>query len=56
MDKIINPFIVSGKIPEEYFCDRVEESDQMEKSLRNQLNVVLTSSRRMGKRTISIYH
>ena len=52
MDKIINPFIVSGKIPEEYFCDRIEEADQMEKSLRNQLNVVLTSSRRMGKTSL----
>ena len=48
----INPFIVSGKIPEEYFCDRVEESVQLEKSLTNQLNVVLTSSRRMGKTSL----
>lgn len=52
MDKIINPFIVSGKIPQEYFCDRVEEADQLEKSLCNQLNVVLTSSRRMGKTSL----
>ena len=22
----INPFIVSGKIPEAFFCDRIEES------------------------------
>lgn len=45
----LNPFVVSGKIPQEYFCDRVEEAAQLEKSLRNQLNVVLTSSRRIGK-------
>ena len=25
MSVVINPFIVSGKIPEPYFCDRVEE-------------------------------
>ena len=48
----INPFIVSGRIPEAYFCDRVEESLQLEQSLTNQLNVVLTSSRRMGKTSL----
>ena len=48
----INPFIVSGKIPEAYFCDRIDESIQLEKSLTNQLNVVLTSSRRMGKTSL----
>ena len=48
----INPFIVSGKIPEAYFCDRIEESTDLHKSLTNQLNVVLTSSRRMGKTSL----
>ena len=48
----LNPFVVSGKIPPEYFCDRVEEVAQLEKSLRNQLNVVLTSARRMGKTSL----
>ena len=48
----INPFIVSGKIPEAYFCDRIEESTDLQKSLTNQLNVVLTSSRRMGKTSL----
>ncbi|MBQ2499177.1 MAG: ATP-binding protein [Bacteroidales bacterium] len=48
----LNPFVVSGKIPPEYFCDRVEEAAQLEKSLRNQLNVVLTSARRMGKTSL----
>lgn len=48
----LNPFVVSGKIPPEYFCDRVEEAVQLEKSLRNQLNVVLTSARRMGKTSL----
>lgn len=52
MSIIINPFIVSGKIPEAYFCDRVTESSELEKSLTNQLNVVLTSSRRMGKTSL----
>lgn len=52
MAKNINPFIVSGKIAPEYFCDRVTESAQLAKSLVNQLNVVLTSSRRMGKTSL----
>lgn len=52
MSSNINPFVVSGKIPEAYFCDRVDESAQLERSLANQLNVVLTSSRRMGKTSL----
>ncbi len=55
MGSNINPFIVSGKIPDEYFCDRTEESALLEKSLGNQLNVVLTSPRRMGK-TVLVNH
>lgn len=49
MSIVMNPFVVSGKIPEGYFCDRVVESSELKKSLTNQMNVVLTSSRRMGK-------
>lgn len=52
MSSIVNPFVVSGRIPEAYFCDRVEEAAQLEKALTNQLNVVLTSSRRMGKTSL----
>lgn len=52
MSKNINPFVVSGKIPEEYFCDRVAEAAALEKALTNQLNVVLTSTRRMGKTSL----
>ena len=55
MSSSVNPFVVSGKIPEAYFCDRVDESVQLEKSLVNQLNVVLTSSRRMGKTSLVDY-
>ena len=50
-----NPFVVSGKIPYECFCDRVVEAAQLEKALANQLNVVLTSSRRMGKTSLVDY-
>lgn len=52
MVKTINPFIVSGRIQPEYFCDRVEEASQLEQALSNQLNVVLTSPRRMGKTSL----
>ena len=49
MRKTINPFIVSGKIEPEYFCDRVQESRFLIKSLVNGNNLVLISPRRMGK-------
>ena len=52
MVRNINPFVVSGKIAPEYFCDRVSESETLERALNNQLNVVLTSSRRMGKTSL----
>lgn len=55
MSVVINPFVVSGKIPEGYFCDRVVEASELEKSLTNQMNVVLTSSRRMGKTSLVNY-
>ncbi len=45
----INPFIVTGSIPADYFCDRVEESKTLSQALLNQMNVVITSPRRMGK-------
>ena len=44
-----NPFIVSGNIPDEYFCDRQIETDTLIRLLTNGNNVVLISPRRMGK-------
>ena len=52
MSKAINPFVVSGKIAPEFFCDRIQESATLEQALNNQLNVVLTSSRRMDKTSL----
>lgn len=49
MIKNLNPFIVTGKIPDAYFCDRETESAQMVRFLGSQENVVLMSQRRMGK-------
>jgi hypothetical protein len=44
-----NPFIVTGHIKPEYFCDRKAESERLIKLLLNGNNVVLKSDRRMGK-------
>ncbi len=49
MAKTINPFIVTGKIEPEYFCDRVNESARLIKSITNGNNLVIISPRRMGK-------
>lgn len=45
----VNPFIVSGKILPEYFCDRKSEAAFLTKSIVNGNNLVLISPRRMGK-------
>lgn len=47
--KITNPFVVTGKIAPEYFCDRVSESARLVKSITNGNNLVIISPRRMGK-------
>lgn len=44
-----NPFVVTGYIKPEYFCDRKTESERLIKLLLNGNNVVLKSDRRMGK-------
>lgn len=44
-----NPFLVSGYISQEYFCDRVEESGNLKRFVTNGNNVLLVSPRRMGK-------
>lgn len=44
-----NPFVVTGYIKPEYFCDRKAESERLTKLLLNGNNVVLKSDRRMGK-------
>ena len=49
MRKIVNPFIVTGKIDPAYFCDREEESARLIRSLDNGNNLVIISPRRLGK-------
>ena len=40
MVKTTNPFIVTGKIEPEYFCDRVTESVPLVKSVTKDSNIV----------------
>lgn len=46
----MNPFIVMGKIPEDKFCDRVQETQKLTQYIVGQSsNVLLMSERRIGK-------
>ena len=49
---IDNPFILGYNIPNEYFCDRVSETDKIVELLQNGNNVVLMSERRIGKSSL----
>lgn len=49
MIRPVNPFIVSGRVIPEYFCDRIEESQSLIRTVTNGNNLVLISPRRMGK-------
>ena len=47
--KLKNPFIISGYVSPEYFCDREKETLELTNSLLHGRNSVLVSPRRMGK-------
>jgi AAA+ ATPase superfamily predicted ATPase len=44
-----NPFVISGYISPDYFCDRDEETARMLNAIRNGRHMTLFSPRRMGK-------
>jgi AAA+ ATPase superfamily predicted ATPase len=44
-----NPFVITGYISPEYFCDREEETAQLVSYIKNGHNIALISGRRMGK-------
>lgn len=44
-----NPFYLTNRIPDQYFCDREKETELLLKSITNQENVVLIAQRRIGK-------
>lgn len=50
-----NPFIVGRHVPEEFFCDRTDETAFLIKQIENGRNVAMISPRRMGK-TGLIHH
>jgi len=52
---MINPFFITGIIPEPYFCDRQTETQQLVRIIENKAHILLTSARRMGK-TQLVYH
>ena len=41
MSAVNNPFVVGKYISEEYFCDRVKETQQLLDHMKNGLNTVL---------------
>lgn len=47
--KLDNPFLVSGYVSPEYFCDREAETEKLVDAIRNGRNVTLLAPRRMGK-------
>ena len=49
MTRINNPFITSGYISADYFCDREAESKQLIREIVNGNNPAIISTRRMGK-------
>ena len=53
--RIGNPFVLTGYVSPEYFCDRKAETEKILDCFHNGQNVVLTSPRRMGK-TGLIHH
>lgn len=55
MNVNVNPFIATGKVPAELFCDRKEESRRLVQSLVNGANIVLMSPRRVGKTQLMLY-
>ena len=44
-----NPFITNGYFSPHYFCDRVQETEQLTRLVTNGNNVALISPRRLGK-------
>lgn len=45
----VNPFVISGYEGSRYFCDRQQETVQLQQEIANGNNVALVATRRMGK-------
>ncbi len=55
MNKLRNPFLLTGFYGKEYFCDREKEIRILKEHFENERNVVLYSWRRMGKTVLIKY-
>lgn len=53
MERPRNPFILGHRIERPYFCDRETEQTQLSSAVLNGRNVVLISSRRIGKTSLA---
>jgi len=49
MKTLNNPFVTGGYVSADYFCDRVQETKEIIRSLTNGNNLAIISPRRMGK-------
>ena len=49
MKTLVNPFIITGYEGGRYFCDRVDELENLSREIANGCNVALVATRRMGK-------
>ncbi|HEX7585668.1 MAG TPA: ATP-binding protein [Prolixibacteraceae bacterium] len=49
MKTLKNPFVTGGYVSGEYFCDRMQESKEVIRTLTNGNNLAIISPRRMGK-------
>lgn len=48
-DMNMNPFVTSGYVSPEYFCDRKNETEQLLRDIQGRSHTVMISPRRMGK-------
>lgn len=55
MNKHENPFLVSGYVGPDYFCNRQKETNLLQRNIKNNVNTTLFAIRRLGK-TGLIHH
>ncbi len=51
----MNPFLLTGYVSPEYFCDRESETEKLSQSIQNNRNVTLFSRRRIGKTALILH-
>ena len=51
----VNPFFTRIDIPDDFFCDRKKETEEIIQYIRNEKNIVLKSPRRLGKSSLILH-